>query len=443
MALEDLGPTFVKLGQLLSSRADVLPPAYQTELARLQDAAPPEPPGTFEAVIEAELGRPAGDVFARFDATPLAAASIGQAHAAALADGTEVVVKIRRPGAVAQIEVDLAVLETAANAATRWLAIARRTDVAGLVGELARTLRAELDYRVEAANAERFAANFASDPTVHVPAVRHEASSEQVITLERVDGVKVSDLAALDAAGVDRSALARKIVDVVLAMVFEHGFFNADPHPGNLFVQPDGRLGLVDFGMVGTLEPTTRTRLVGLFVATAAGDATSLAEELLGLGTATGPVDREGLTRDLSGLLGQVTSVPLGEVRLGPLLQAELAIVRRHRLRLPPELALLAKTAAMTEGLAGLLDPGFMLLSSFAPYAARLVVPNTSDAGSADRGAATPRAELSRAATAPVASPGPIRRPLQVLCLAATGVIVTRRWWRAHRARRDAKPAGP
>ena len=377
MALEDLGPTFVKLGQLLSSRADVLPPAYQAELARLQDAAPPEPPGTVETVIEAELRRPAAEVFAWFDAVPLAAASIGQVHAARLADGTAVVVKVRRPPAVAQVEVDLAVLEWAAAVAHRCLAVARRLDVAGLVSELARTLRAELDYEVEAANAERLAANLASDPTVHVPTVHREASTGRIITLDRIEGIKVSDLAALDAAGVDRHELARKIVDVVLTMVFEHGFFHADPHPGNLFVEPDGRLGLVDFGMVGAIAPPRRTRLARLFVATASGDATAVAAELLGLGTATAPVDRSALTRDLAGILAQVTNLPLGDLRLGPLLQAELSIVRRHRLRLPPDLVLLVKTAAMTEGVAALIDPDFVLLSSFVPYAARIIAPDT------------------------------------------------------------------
>ena len=437
MALEDLGPTFIKLGQLLSSRADVLPPAYQAELARLQDAAPPEPAGTVEAVIEAELGRPAREVFARFEAAPLAAASIGQAHAATLADGTDVVVKVRRPAAVAQIEVDLAVLEWVAAAATRWLATARRVDLAGLVAEAARTLRAELDYEVEAANAERFAANFASDQTVHVPAVHRAASTARVITLTRVDGIKVSDLAALDAAGVDRPALARKIVDVVLAMVFEHGFFHADPHPGNLFVEPDGRLGLVDFGMVGALDLPTRAGLVRLFVSTASGDATSLAEDLLGLGTATGPVDRAALTHELAGLLGQVTKMPLGELRLGPLLQAELAIVRRHRLRLPPELALLIKTAAMTEGLAALLDPGFVLLSSFAPYAARLMDPASAAPAGLESSVATPPPAISRTAPSAPAPSRRARRAVPMLAMVAVTLLIARRLRRARRRGQD------
>lgn len=307
-----------------------------------------------------------------FDPVALAAASIGEAHAARLVDGTPVVVKVRRPAAVAQVDVHLALLEGIARMATR-LAVARRHDVAGLVAELAGTLRAELDYEVEAANVRRFAANLAADPAVHVPFVYERASTRRVITLERITGTKVSDLEVLDAAGIDRPALARRIVDVVLTMVFEDGFFHADPHPGNLLVEADGRLGLVDFGMVGAIDAPTRSRLIRVFIATAAGDAPTLTTELLGLGVHTAPVDRNRLTHDLAALLGEVTNVPLGEVRLGPLLQSEMAIIRRHRLRLPPELALLVKTAAMTEGLASRLDPGFVLAASFAPYAARLL----------------------------------------------------------------------
>jgi ubiquinone biosynthesis protein len=384
-ALEDLGPAFVKIGQLLSTRPDLMPAAYQRELAKLQDAALPEPPGTVEALLRAELQRPLGEVFAWFDPAPLAAASIGQVHAARLTDGTDVVVKVARPGAVDTVEVDLAVLERSAALVARLVPAARRFGLTMLAAELAATLRAELDYETEAANAERIRTDLAGDPSVHVPAVHRQATTRRVITLERVVGTKVSDLAALDRAGIDRPALARRVVDLVLGMVFEHGFFHADPHPGNLFVEPDGRIGLIDFGMVGRLAPDTRAVLGRLFVATAAADAPALATHLVALGTTTRPVDMARLTRDVADLLAHVTAGPLGEFRIGPLLLAELALVRRHRLRLPPDLALLVKTATMTESLAAELDPAFLILPAFAPYAARLL-------GAA--GAGTPPPEL-------------------------------------------------
>lgn len=399
MLLEDLGPTFMKLGQMLSTRADVLPSTYQAQLALLQDAAPPEPAGTAERVIEREFGRPLHDVFASFDPQPIAAASIGQAHAAVLLDGTPVIVKVRRPNAASMVEVDLTVLERAASLASRLIPVVRRLDVQGLVSEFARTLRAELDYMVEASNAERIAANFAGSPLVHIPTVYRRASTRRVITLERIVGIKVSDVAALHAAKVDLPSVARDIVNVTLTMVFGHGLFHADPHPGNLFVEPDGRLGLVDFGMVGSLTPDARIQLGKLFIATATADASSVATELLALGTATQPVDTIALTRDFTDILTRLTEAPLGQIRIGPLLQAELTVMRRHRLRLPPQLALLVKTAAMTESLAVQLDPDFMILPAFAPFAQRLLQSADGRDGSSSQ-PASERTDAGRGAAA-------------------------------------------
>ncbi len=267
LALEELGPTFVKLGQLLSTRSDLLPPAYLVELARLQDALPPVPGQVVRELVEQELGRAPDDVFVHFDSVPLASASIGQAHAATLQDGTEEVVKVRRPGAVEQIEVDLEILHNlAAQASRRWKEAADY-DLPGLAQEFARTLRAELDYLAEGRNAERFATNFAGDEGVHIPQVYWETSTSRVLTLERIRGVKVSDLEALDAGGIDRQSLAARAAEVAAQMIFDDGFFHADPHPGNLFIEPDGRIGLIDFGMVGVVDAELRERLAVLLVA--------------------------------------------------------------------------------------------------------------------------------------------------------------------------------
>ena len=254
MALEDMGVTFVKLGQILATRADLLPPDYQAELAKLQDRARPLPAGTVEKAIQDELGAPPAELFGSFDTEPLAAASIGQAHAATLKDGFEVVVKVRRPGAVEQVEEDLAILaELAAVASRRW-EIAEQYDVVGLAQEFEQTLTAELDYVREGRNAERFARNFVDHPDVHIPRVFQDTSTARVLTLERIHGVKIDDLAGLEAAGIDRHDLAERAARVVLKMVFEDGFFHADPHPGNFFIEDGGRIGLIDFGMVGSLD---------------------------------------------------------------------------------------------------------------------------------------------------------------------------------------------
>lgn len=361
MAAEDLGATFVKLGQTLSTRADLLPPAYQTELARLQDSAPPAPWPAIEAVLDAELGaaRPP-----HLDPTPLAAASIGQAHAGVLGDGTEVVVKVRRPGVVELIDVDLELFEeAAATLARRWPGAARY-DVVALARQFAATLRAELDYVAEAANARRFATNFAGDPAVHVPKVVDEFSTARVLTLERLRGLKVDDDAGLAAAGIDRAALARRAARMTLQMVFRDGFFHADPHPGNFFVEADGRLGIIDFGMVGAVDAATRLQLLGLLAAVAAGDGDTVVDGFLALGLAGAGVDRAELRDDLVALFRSQLDRPLADVALGPLLGGVFATVRRHHLVLPPDLALLLKTIVMSEGLGARLDPSFRLLDA-------------------------------------------------------------------------------
>jgi ubiquinone biosynthesis protein len=374
MALEELGATFIKVGQILSTRADLLPPEYQAELAKLQDAAPPVPPHVVEEMLVAELGRPIAEAFTTFDPAPLAAASIGQAHAATLADGTEVVVKVRRPGVVEQVEEDLEILENLAAAASRRSQLAEEYDLVGLAQEFAQTLRAELDYIREGRNAERFAANFAGDESVHIPRVFWEATTSRVLALERIRGVKIDDLAGLDAAGIDRRALAERAARIVLKMVFDDGLFHADPHPGNFFIEPEGRIGLIDFGMVGTVDARTQEQLVAMLLAVSRQDTGRLVDTLLELGVAQRRVDRDLLGRDLEHLVSRYYGRPLGEIALGPLLNDALAIVRRHHLQLPPNLALLLKTVVMDEGLGGRLDPAFRLTAVLAPYAERLLL---------------------------------------------------------------------
>jgi ubiquinone biosynthesis protein len=374
MALEELGPTFMKLGQMLSTRADLLPPGYQSELAKLQDEAPEL---TIEAVretITAELGRPPEQVFATFEAAPLAAASIGQAHAATLHDGTAVVVKVRRPGAAEQIDEDLKLLHSLAAVVSRHWEGARHVDVVGLANEFDPSLRAELDYLHEGRNAERFAQNFAGDHGVHIPRVFWETSTTRVLTLERLGGLKVTDLAALDAAGIDRSSLASQGARLVLKMVFEDSFFHADLHPGNLFVEEGGRIGLIDFGMVGTVDEQTRETLGHLLRAVTEQDTDGLVDAVLELGTTSGPVDRVALSRDVAPLLTSYVDQPLGAVDVRTVLTEMVSIMRHHQLVLRSGLALLFKTIATSDGLGQQLDPSFRLIDVVAPYARRFLL---------------------------------------------------------------------
>lgn len=374
LALEELGTTFIKLGQILSTRADLLPPEYLAELTKLQDSAPPVP---FEAIREtlvSELGQPIENVFAEFDTQPLAAASIGQAHAATLPDGTEVVVKIRRPGVVESVNEDLEILKELAATANRHLGFADRYDLAGLVEEFSQTLRAELDYIREGHSAERFAENLASDPGIHVPRVFWDATTSRVLTLERIRGIKINDLEGLDKQGTDRRRLAQYATNVVLKMVCEDGFFHADPHPGNFFIEQNGTIGLIDFGMVGVLDERTQELLADLLIAINHQDADRLVDVFLDLGVTRKRIDRALVRRDIERLLSTYWGLPLGELKVTALLNDVFSIMRQHQMHLPSNLALLLKTVIMIEGLGVNLDPDFQFTTSLTPYTERLVL---------------------------------------------------------------------
>ena len=374
LALEELGPTFIKLGQLLSTRSDLVPTGYLRELSKLQDSASPVPPATVSGLVELELGARPEKIFATFDTAPLASASIGQAHLATLHDGTEVVVKVRRPQVNEVIETDLEILQTVANRASRRWEAAANYNLPGLVSDFAVSLRRELDYLAEGRNAERIAANFADSPDVHVPRVFWATTTSRVLTLERIVGIKVDDVEALDRAGVDRRALATKAASVAVRMVFEHGFFHADPHPGNLFIESDGRIGLIDFGMVGEVNDELRQQLATLLAALTGHDVDKLAKALLELSVVNRQVDREQLRVDLVRFVGLYRGRRLGEVNIAGLVSQLLALLRKHRLQLPQEMAALLKFFLMVEGMGVRLDPDFNLGAFLGPYAEQLIL---------------------------------------------------------------------
>ncbi len=373
-ALEELGTTFIKLGQILSTRADLLPPEYLAELSKLQDAAPSVPFEALRKVLIAELGQPIENAFLHLEPEPVAAASIGQAHAGTLLDGTEVIVKIRRPGVVEQVHEDLEILKELATTASRHWEFADRYDLVGIVDEFSETLLAELDYIREGHNAERFAANFAGESRIHIPRVYWETTTSRVLTLERIRGTKINDLVSLDKQGIDRSDLAEFATDVVMRMVCEDGFFHADPHPGNFFIEPDGSIGLIDFGMVGILEERTQEHLADLLICIDHKDADRLVDVFLDLGVSKKRIDRDMFRRDIQHLLTNYWGLPLRELRISALLNDVFAIMRQHHLHLPSNLALLLKTVIMVEGLGVNLDPEFQLTSALEPYADRLVM---------------------------------------------------------------------
>lgn len=410
LALEELGPTFMKLGQIASTRADVLPPEYIAELARLQDDAPPVPAERIRAILAEELGQPLEEAFATFDDVPIASASIGQAHAASVIEA-DVVVKVRRPGAVEQVDLDLEILRNLAGLASRGWDVAREHDVVGLVEEFSTTLRRELDYLREARNAERFAEMFDGDPRVHIPRVLWAGTTSRVLTLERISGIKVSDVEALDRAGLDRRRLATRATSVLCTMIFEEGFFHADPHPGNFFVEPGGRLGIIDFGMVGEVDERLREHLVRLVVAVSRRDARRMTTALLALCGAADVPDREALTAALEAMVGRYVGRTMAEISIASAIPDILELLREHRLHLPREMALLLKTLVMADGLGRQLDPDFDLMTVLAPYGRRFAVESLSPKALARRIAGVLRDALEFSADAP----DYVRRALEVL----------------------------
>jgi ubiquinone biosynthesis protein len=371
LALEELGPTFIKLGQLLSTRADLLPLEYRRELTSLQDAAPPSPPEAIRETLESELTGGIAGAFADFDQQPLAAGSVGEAHAAVLHDGTPVVVKVRRPGVVELVERDLEIIVTLAARAGRRSASAATFDVLGLAQEFADELRAQLDYLREACNAERFAANFASERGARIPRVFWELTSSRVITLERLGGMKVTDGDSLEGAGLDRGSLARNAALVTAKMVFVDGFFHGDPHPGNFFVEDDGTLGIIDFGIVGSLDEGLRAKIRRILIALERRDPKRLADAMIALGGQGAAIDRAALEEDLASLIESYAGLSVAQLGMGGLIRQMLEVVRRYRLRIPRDLALLLRTILLEEGIVEELDPQFRLLEVLTPYARR------------------------------------------------------------------------
>ncbi len=371
--LEELGPTFIKLGQILSTRADLVPPAFQAELAKLRTAVPPEDFPGIRATVEAELGAPLATTFSSFEERPLGSASIGQTHAATFRDGRSVVVKVMRTGVEQALRTDIDILRGLVGQVQRRWAQARNLDLLGFVDEFDRQIAGELDYTREGHNAERIAANFAHRPGLRVPHIHWEACTSRVLTMERLDGVAIDDVAALDAAGIDRGALGKRAATFILDMVLIDGFFHGDPHPGNLLVAPGGEIQLLDYGMVGSLSEHHRRQLVTLVGAFAARDAEKLSDAVLALAPPMGRVDRPTLDRALGRLIAEYSDKPLAEVPMVPVFNELLEILRTQRLKPPPELSMVVKMLTMVDGLGRVLDPGFDMMGLLRPYGVKLL----------------------------------------------------------------------
>ncbi|WP_274365291.1 ABC1 kinase family protein [Paenibacillus thermotolerans] len=372
LLLEDLGPTFVKLGQIASTRPDLIPAPILSELERLQDDVPAFSYQEASYIIEQELGGAVEQLFMQFSETPVAAASIGQVYRAVLKDGTPVAVKVQRPDIQPVIETDLDILTAWARLAEARLGWARNYRLRDIVDELRKALRAELDYTSEARNAEKFANQSGKWDQVHVPAVYWDYCTSRVLTMEYVEGIKLSDQEKLDRAGLGRRRLAERFAKTILHQVLVEGFFHGDPHPGNVLALRDGSLMLLDFGMAGRLTPGMKKHFVSFVIALRNQSSKGVVRAISDMGIVPEDVNEDRLYADVDEMRDKYYKVPLDRVSLGGAVKDLFDVALRHRIRIPTELTLLGKALLTMEGVVTALDPTFSVFDVAEPFGKKL-----------------------------------------------------------------------
>jgi ubiquinone biosynthesis protein len=374
LVMEELGPTFIKLGQLLSTRPDVLGKEYIHEFSKLQDKVPAVLIDEVKTQIEIELGAPAEDLFEEFCKEPLAAASIAQVHRGKLKSGEEVVFKVRRPGIEKVVETDIDVLMGLAYLIEQHVPAVALYDPVGLVKEFQRNIMREMNFTREGRTADRFSANFADNETVYTPKVFWDYSGETVLTMEYVQGIKISDLATLSEQGYDLKEIARRGADAFLKQVLDYGLFHADPHPGNVFILPEQVICMLDYGMVGRLGQDLKDQLVELLQALLNRDVDRIISQLLYSGELADESDLRSLRRDLHDFIEDYYDIVLQDIKVGKLLSEFIEILTHHRIHFPADYMLLAKALVIMEGVGRQLDPDFSMISHMRPYIKRMVL---------------------------------------------------------------------
>jgi predicted unusual protein kinase regulating ubiquinone biosynthesis (AarF/ABC1/UbiB family) len=369
-----LGPTFIKIGQTLATRADILPVEYIQELSKLQDEVPPFPTAVARAIVEAELGARIPDLFESFDDEPIAAASLGQVHRARLITGQSVVVKVQRPDLEKHIGFDISVLRRVARVLARFPNLIRGVDWEGSLAEFRATVFEEMDYAQEAHNAEIFRKNFARWKEVYVPQVYHVFSGQKSIVMEYIPGLKVTDVDELKAAGVDPKQVVRLLARTYLKQLLEDGFFHADPHPGNLRVMPDGRLAFFDFGMVGRLEVELQSRLINAFFHTVERDVHGLVEDMVRLGFIELTPEQEAKFKPvIEGLLDRYLALKIEEVKFKELVFDLAHVIYEFPFHIPASFTYIIRAMMTLEGIGTLVDPSFSFFEVARPYAKRFM----------------------------------------------------------------------
>ena len=372
-ALEEMGPTFIKLGQILATRMDLFSPEWIAEFEKLQDRVPSVPFAQIRQQLQEDLGATPEEVFAELIPEPLAAASIAQVHRAHLQDGDEVIVKVRRPGIRPIVEADLRLLQRLAKIVEAESPEMSRLRPREVVRQFTLSLRRELDLAAECRNAERIASNFTAHPEIVIPKVYWEWTGERVNVQKAISGIPGRDLEAVNQAGLDRKILAQHGAQAVLKMILEDGFFHADPHPGNVFYLPENRIAFIDFGMVGRLSFDRRTQVVDLLHGLVETEVDSVVEILLDW-TGGAEIDRDSLKLEIDGLIDQYHGAPLKELNISTMLSDLTTLLRDYHLALPPDLTLLIKALISLEGMGRQLDPEFDIVTEVSPFLRRAML---------------------------------------------------------------------
>lgn len=370
--LQELGPTFIKLGQIASSRRDMIPEEVATELEKLQDEVLPFSYEEVVDIVELEFGDTIDKLFKTFTKTPLATASIGQVHTAQLYTGEEVAVKIQRPDIQSIIDTDLEILHDLARGIEKRMEWARRYRIREMIEEFSLSLRNELDYEVEGRNGERIAKQFENVPSIHIPKIYWDFSSKKVLTMEMIKGIKVTHVEELDKEGYERKLIAERLADSMFSQVLEYGFFHGDPHPGNIFILPDNVVAYLDFGMVGELREDLKYHFASLMINLQQGNSKGMIKTFAAMDLLEDDTDVAELKYDLNGLIGKYYDTSFKEISMGAALTDVFAIAYRHRVRIPTEIAILGKAILTMEEIIKKLDPDFSVMKAVEPFGEKL-----------------------------------------------------------------------
>jgi ubiquinone biosynthesis protein len=373
--LEELGPTYIKFGQILSTRYDILPKEYIKELEKLQDTVPPFSHDEACRIITEEFGMPIDEIFEAFSCEPFASASLGQVHLATLPGGDPVIVKVQRPGIREVIDSDLRILRDLAHFADQHIKEARALNPVGVIAEFERIIRAELDYTLEAQNADELRGNFGDDPTVKIPKVYWDYTRWQVLTMEFIDGIKVSDHEAIEQADLDRTTISRNFATAFLKQIFQHGTFHGDPHPGNVLVMEGNVVAFIDFGIIGHLDQVIRADLVDFFIALSENDADSVIDVLAHIGIIDyNKIDLPQFRFEISNMITKYYGMSLRYVNTGVMMREMISMILRYHGNVPSNLLLLSKALMIEEEVCSQLDPDYNLQDLAKPFIHNLVV---------------------------------------------------------------------